>query len=68
MPSARSVLKLAPSVPADCLEGLTQYSHCWVLYLFHANTSERRRGLVAGVVPRAAAPLLVFFSYCTSKA
>lgn len=39
VPSARSKLKLAPFVPADCLEGLQQYSHCWVLYLFHANTS-----------------------------
>jgi hypothetical protein len=41
VPSARSVLRLAPNIPADCLDGLQQYSHCWVLYLFHANTSER---------------------------
>ena len=39
VPAARSVLKLAPFVSADCLQGLQQYSHCWVLYLFHANTS-----------------------------
>jgi hypothetical protein len=41
VPAARGVLRLAPYVSPDCLEGLTQYSHCWVLYLFHANTSER---------------------------
>ncbi|GBF93273.1 hypothetical protein Rsub_06005 [Raphidocelis subcapitata] len=42
VPSARSVLRLAPYVPADCLEGLQQYSHCWVLYIFHANTNMPR--------------------------
>jgi tRNA-Thr(GGU) m(6)t(6)A37 methyltransferase TsaA len=29
---------LDPWVPPAALEGLEQYSHCWVLYLFHANT------------------------------
>ncbi len=36
--AARSRLVLCPNIPAACLEGLTQYSHCWVLYVFHANT------------------------------
>jgi tRNA (Thr-GGU) A37 N-methylase len=26
-------------LPRDLLEGLDQYSHCWVLYEFHANTN-----------------------------
>lgn len=50
-----------PDVPAGCLEGLAQYSHCWLLFVFHANTdlhrlwsaSRARDGLRAKVaVPR----------------
>ncbi|GLC33986.1 hypothetical protein PLESTM_000141000 [Pleodorina starrii] len=59
VPAARSRLVLCPDVPAACLEGLTQYSHCWVLYVFHANTdlakylSPNRSGLKAKIhVPR----------------
>ncbi|KXZ51893.1 hypothetical protein GPECTOR_11g327 [Gonium pectorale] len=59
VPAARSRLVLAPNVPAACLEGLQQYSHCWVLYVFHANTdlakylSPDRSGLKAKIhVPR----------------
>lgn len=40
-PLARSRVVLAPHVPASCLEGLEQYSHCWVLYIFHCNTGEQ---------------------------
>lgn len=29
--------------PAAALDGLDQYSHVWVLYLFHANTGTRAR-------------------------
>jgi tRNA (Thr-GGU) A37 N-methylase len=38
-PSARSRLVLAPHVPAAALEGLEEFSHVWVLYVFHANTN-----------------------------
>ena len=38
-PSARSRLVLAPHVPAAALEGLDEFSHVWVLYIFHANTN-----------------------------
>ncbi|KAG2491087.1 hypothetical protein HYH03_010531 [Edaphochlamys debaryana] len=57
--AARSRLVLSPSIPRACLEGLEQYSHVWVLYVFHANTdlakymSADRTGLKAKVhVPR----------------
>ena len=30
---------LAPHVPAAALEGLEEFSHVWVLYIFHANTN-----------------------------
>ena len=30
---------LAPHVPAAALEGLEEFSHVWVLYVFHANTN-----------------------------
>ncbi|EFJ52642.1 hypothetical protein VOLCADRAFT_102619 [Volvox carteri f. nagariensis] len=59
VPLARSRLVLAPNIPVACLEGLEQYSHCWVLYVFHANTdlakylSSNRAGLKAKIhVPR----------------
>jgi len=40
VPSARGVFRLGPGVPAACLEGLEQFSHCWVLYVFHQNTGQ----------------------------
>lgn len=27
-----------PGIPHEALEGLEQYSHCWILYFFHENT------------------------------
>jgi len=30
---------LAPHVPEAALEGLTEFSHVWVLYVFHENTN-----------------------------
>lgn len=38
VPAATCRLELAPWVPAAALEGLEEYSHAWVLYVFHANT------------------------------
>jgi tRNA (adenine37-N6)-methyltransferase len=34
---------LAPHVPAAALDGLAEFSHCWVLYVFHANTDLETR-------------------------
>ena len=41
MPSARCVFFLDGGLPRDLLSGLDRYSHCWVLYEFHANTNRR---------------------------
>ncbi|KAL6763893.1 TsaA-like domain-containing protein [Haematococcus lacustris] len=38
VPAARCRLLLAPDIPADCLEGLADYSHVWLLFVFHRNT------------------------------
>ncbi|XP_020107766.1 uncharacterized protein LOC109723710 isoform X1 [Ananas comosus] len=39
VPLARACLVLDPTrVPAEGLEGLADYSHCWILYVFHLNT------------------------------
>uniref|UniRef100_A0A0E0M1H2 TsaA-like domain-containing protein n=1 Tax=Oryza punctata TaxID=4537 RepID=A0A0E0M1H2_ORYPU len=39
VPLARATVVLDPSrVPAEALEGLADYSHCWILYVFHLNT------------------------------
>ena len=57
-PSARARLTLAPHVPAACLEGLEEYSHCWVLYAFNHNTDGARGARTAqrnpaGMTPKA---------------
>lgn len=38
VPAARSRLNLLPHIPSRILEGLDQYTHCWVIYVFHLNT------------------------------
>uniref|UniRef100_A0A0D9XDY4 TsaA-like domain-containing protein n=1 Tax=Leersia perrieri TaxID=77586 RepID=A0A0D9XDY4_9ORYZ len=39
VPLARATVMLDPSrVPAAALEGLADYSHCWIIYVFHLNT------------------------------
>ncbi|CAN1228711.1 tRNA (adenine(37)-N6)-methyltransferase, partial [Linum grandiflorum] len=39
VPLARACLMFDPSrVPPASLEGLTEYSHCWIIYVFHLNT------------------------------
>ncbi|KAL8158792.1 hypothetical protein V2J09_000329 [Rumex salicifolius] len=40
VPLARARLVFDPArVPNACLEGLEQYSHCWVIFVFHLNTN-----------------------------
>lgn len=36
--AARCALTLASDVHTSSLEGLEQYSHCWIIYIFHENT------------------------------
>ncbi|CAN1329626.1 tRNA (adenine(37)-N6)-methyltransferase [Linum perenne] len=39
VPLARACLMFEPArVPPASLEGLTEYSHCWIIYVFHLNT------------------------------
>ncbi|CAH1432656.1 unnamed protein product [Lactuca virosa] len=39
VPLARAVLTFDTSrVPPSSLEGLEEYSHCWIIYVFHLNT------------------------------
>ena len=39
VPLARATVVLNPArVPAEALEGLASYLHCWILYVFHLNT------------------------------
>ena len=39
VPSARCEVKMEARLPRDLLEGLDEYSHAWVIYVFHANTN-----------------------------
>ena len=53
MPMARCVVALVPGLPRDLLAGLDEYSHAWVVYVFHANTNiagTRNGGAVKGKV------------------
>ncbi|GAM28109.1 hypothetical protein SAMD00019534_112850, partial [Acytostelium subglobosum LB1] len=39
----RAILKLRTNInPAHALEGLDQYSHCWLIFVFHENTNTLR--------------------------
>lgn len=42
VPSARSRLVLLSDVPDAALEGLHEWSHAWILYVFHENTGASR--------------------------
>jgi len=54
VPAGVAKLQLAPHVPTDALDGLAEYSHCWVLYVFHQNTDLGKNKGVKGkiAVPR----------------
>ncbi|CAL54057.1 Uncharacterised domain UPF0066, YaeB-like domain [Ostreococcus tauri] len=39
VPLARCEIKLEAKLPRALLEGLEEYSHAWVIYVFHANTN-----------------------------
>ncbi|KAJ1558808.1 hypothetical protein HK405_012939, partial [Cladochytrium tenue] len=56
---ARAVLRLRPGVPAAALRDLDQFSHCWVLFLFHQNTNAHKAG-PAAASSAAAAPAVSF--------
>ncbi|EFA74717.1 hypothetical protein PPL_11748 [Heterostelium album PN500] len=39
----RAILRLRTNInPAHALEGLDQYSHCWLIFVFHENTNTLR--------------------------
>lgn len=42
VPAARAALTLRPELNSGFFEGLKQYTHCWVLYVFHENTDLQR--------------------------
>jgi tRNA-Thr(GGU) m(6)t(6)A37 methyltransferase TsaA len=42
-PTARGTFTLAPSIPASALEGLEEYSHVWLVFVFHANSNKQFR-------------------------
>lgn len=38
VPLARARLVFSARIPPASIEGLGEYSHCWVIYVFHLNT------------------------------
>jgi tRNA (Thr-GGU) A37 N-methylase len=39
VPAAKATIRFRASVPPAALEGLEQFSHLWVLFVFHENTN-----------------------------
>lgn len=40
VPSARGFIQLHPTIcPPECLDGIEEYSHVWLVFQFHANTT-----------------------------
>ena len=39
VPSSRGCIQFVQSVPPELLDGIDQYSHLWVIFQFHENTS-----------------------------
>jgi tRNA-Thr(GGU) m(6)t(6)A37 methyltransferase TsaA len=47
VPEARGKIRLNPDFcPPGCLEGVSQFSHLWVIFQFHKNTNETVSGKV----------------------
>ena len=46
--------QVRPGLPAACLDGLNSFSHCWLIYLFHANTD--MDALLRSQAPRLSQP------------
>jgi tRNA-Thr(GGU) m(6)t(6)A37 methyltransferase TsaA len=43
-PDARATVVLSPAISAACLRGLAEYSHVFLLFLFHENTDAHKKG------------------------
>lgn len=56
VPAARAHLVFRASVPAAALEGLEQFSHLWVLFVFHENTNAAKSSASASTFPAKIAP------------
>ncbi|KAL3902798.1 MAG: hypothetical protein SGILL_010693, partial [Bacillariaceae sp.] len=39
VPSSRGCVQFVPSLAPECLDGIDEYSHLWVVFQFHENTS-----------------------------
>lgn len=44
-PSTRGKIVLSHKIPADATNGLAEFSHVWVVFLFHQNTNLERNAL-----------------------
>ncbi|TYZ69193.1 hypothetical protein PybrP1_004164 [[Pythium] brassicae (nom. inval.)] len=56
VPAARARLEFRASVPAAALEGLEQFSHLWVLFVFHENTNAAKAMKAARTFPAKITP------------
>eukprot|EP00892_Ulva_mutabilis_P005357 jgi/Ulvmu1/3193/UM015_0234.1 len=58
VPAARSRLTLFAHIPSTILEGLEQYTHCWIIYVFHLNTDLHQVGSAKGIKGKVRPPRL----------
>lgn len=47
VPESRAILQLSSQVPAETLDGLEDFSHVWLVFVFHLNTN-LHSGLYSG--------------------
>lgn len=59
-PSSRGTLTLHPSIAVDSLDGLDEYSHIWLVFIFHRNENKKFRPKIEP--PRAGGRKLGVFS------
>ena len=54
VPCGKARLEMRPDLnPSAALDGLTEFSHCWVIFVFHANTNAHKSsGMRLWVVSR----------------
>ena len=39
VPHSRGIIQLNPEIPPEVLDGITEYSHVWIIFSFHENTN-----------------------------
>ena len=67
VPLARGSLTLHPSISPQALEGLQEYSHVWIVFVFHSNNSGSGSGTSIGGGASSSGPGSVSHQFASGK-